>query len=118
VFSQSRPGSDVILSSYSAARWQAPYARVAGEFFYANQQGEARLKAMLKLEPAAKGENITIDLASDGGVFQEGFEAGSGLRCTSLVQTWLDLNAAGERGQEAAQHLFDQRIEPRWKAGM
>jgi hypothetical protein len=57
----------ILLGSFSAARWQAPYARVAGEFFYADGVGEARLKALLKLEPATKGENVTIDLASDDG---------------------------------------------------
>jgi hypothetical protein len=43
-------------------------------------------------------------------------EAAPGLRCTGLIQTWLDLAAAGERGGEAAQHLFDERIAPLWKS--
>lgn len=109
------PGEHVLLGSFSAARWLAPYARVAGEFFYTDSEGEARLKAMLKLEPAAKGENITIDLAADEGVFQEAIEPAPGLHCTGLIQTYLDLAAAGERGGEAAQHLFDERIAPLWK---
>jgi len=109
-------GGHVLLSSFSAARWLAPYARVAGDYFYADSEGEARLKAMLALEPAAKGENITIDLASDEGVFQEAIEPAPGLHCTGLIQTYLDLAAAGERGSEAAQHLFDERIAPLWKA--
>jgi hypothetical protein len=110
------PGGQVLLASFSAARWLAPYARVAGEFFTTDRAGEARLKAALKLEPAAKGENITIDLASDDGVFQEAMEPAPGLRCTGLIQTWLDLAAGGERGGEAAQHLFDERIAPLWKS--
>jgi hypothetical protein len=111
------PGGQVLLASYSAARWLAPYARVAGEFFIADSAGEAMLKTRLKLESAAKGENIIIDLASDDGVFHEAIEAAPGLRCTGLIQTWLDLAAAGERGGEAAQHLFDERIAPLWKTG-
>jgi hypothetical protein len=75
----------VILNSFSAARWLAPYARVAGEYFYADPEGEAWLKDMLKLEPATKGENISIDLASDAGVFQDAVEVASGLRCTSFI---------------------------------
>lgn len=110
------PGGQALLSSFSAARWLAPYARMAGEFFYADAAGEVRLKALLRLEPAARGENVTIDLASDEGVFQEAMEAAPGLRCTGLIQTWLDLAAAGERGGEAAQHLFDERIAPLWKS--
>ena len=106
-----------LLGSFSAARWLAPYARIAGEYFYADKAGVDQLKALLKLEPAAKGENIIIDLASDAGVFQENVEAAPGLYCTGPIQTYLDLAAAGERGGEAAQHLFDERIAPMWKAG-
>jgi hypothetical protein len=116
VSSQTTAGSPVILNSFSAARWLAPYARVAGEYFYADREGEARLKVMLKLEPATKGENISIDLASDEGVFQDAVEVGSGYRCTGLIQTYLDLAAAGERGAESAQHLFDLCIAPKWTA--
>ena len=88
---------------------------MAGEFFYADSEGEARLKAVLKLEPAAKGENITVDLASDEGVFQEAMEPAPGLHCTGLIQTYLDLAAAGERAAEAAEHLFVERIAPLWQ---
>lgn len=109
------PGGHVLLGSFSAARWLAPHARVAGEFFYADSEGEARLKAVLKLEPAAKGENITVDLASDEGVFQEAMEPAPGLHCTGLIQTYLDLAAAGERAAEAAEHLFVERIAPLWQ---
>jgi hypothetical protein len=31
--------------------------------------------------------------------------------CTSPVQTYLDLAAAGERGQEAADHLRQERLQ-------
>jgi hypothetical protein len=116
VFSQTADDSRVILNSFSAAGWLAPYARVAGEYFYADRAGEARIKAMLKLEPATKGENITIDIASDAGVFQDAVEVASGFRCTSVIQTYLDLAAAGERGEESAQHLFNLCIAPKWKA--
>lgn len=105
-----------LLGSFSAARWLAPYARIAGEYFYADRAGEARLKDMLKLEPATRGENISIDLAVDEGVFQEAIEPAPGLHCTGLIQTYLDLTAAGDRGAEAARHLFDERIAPLWKA--
>lgn len=106
-----------LLSSFSAARWLAPYARIAGEWFYADEEGEARLQALLKLEPAAAGENVTVALARDEGVFQEAAEPAPGLHSTGLIQTCLDLAAAGERGGEAAEHLFAERIAPLWKAG-
>ncbi|MDQ2704781.1 MAG: type IV toxin-antitoxin system AbiEi family antitoxin [Pseudomonadota bacterium] len=103
-----------LLSSYSAARWLAPYARVAGEYFYVDIAGERRLKEILKLEPVAKGENVTIDLASDAGFFHGRTEGAPGIFCTSPIQTYLDLTTSGERGEEAAQHLFTERIEPTW----
>ncbi len=102
----------ILLSSYSAARWIAPFARVAGEYFYANAYGEELLKNHLKLEPATKGENVTIDLVKDEGVFQEALEPKEGLRCTGLVQTYLDLAVSGERGSEAADFLREQKIDP------
>jgi hypothetical protein len=104
-----------VLSSFSAARWLAPYARVAGEFLYADAGGEEILTQHLKLEPAARGENVTIDRPRDQGVFLENPEPKPGLRCTGLVQTFLDLAAAGERGAEAADHLRQQKITPLWK---
>ena len=104
-----------LLSSYSAARWIAPFARIAGEYFYANADGEALLKTQLKLEPATKGENVTIDLVNDEGLFLEDLAPKEGLRCTGLIQTYLDLSASGERGSEAADFLREQKIEPVFK---
>ena len=103
------------LSSFSAARWLAPFARVAGEFLYADAEAEKLLVQHLKLEPATRGENVTIDRPGDKGVFLENLEPKPGLRCTGLVQTFLDLAAAGERGAEAADHLRQQKITPLWK---
>jgi Transcriptional regulator, AbiEi antitoxin, Type IV TA system len=108
-------GPWVALSSFSAARWLAPYARVAGEFLYADAEGEKLLVQHLKLEPAARGENVTVDRPRDKGVFLENLEPMPGLRCTGLIQTYLDLAVAGERGAEAADHLRQQKIAPLWK---
>lgn len=108
-------GPRAVLCSFSAARWLAPFARVAGEFLYADAEGEKLLAQHLKLEPAQRGENVTIDRPRDKGVFLENLEPKPGLRCTGLVQTFLDLSAAGERGAEAADHLRQQKITPLWK---
>jgi hypothetical protein len=108
-------GPRAVLSSFSAARWLAPYARVAGEFLYADAEGEKLLTHHLKLEPAPRGENVTIDRPRDMGIFLENLEPKPGLRCTGLVQTFLDLAVAGERGAEAADHLRQQKMTPLWK---
>lgn len=110
------PAGQALLSSYSAARWLAPYARIAGEYFYADMKGATQLQEALKLEVVAKGQNITIDMASDDGVFQDSVEAAPALHCTGPIQTYLDLATSGERGEEAAQHLFETCIAPKWEA--
>jgi len=52
----------------------------------------------------------------DKGVFLDRVEAAEGIWCTSPIQTYLDLAVSGERAIEAAEHLFNERIAPGWKA--
>jgi hypothetical protein len=37
------------------------------------------------------------------------------LACTNEVQTYVDLWHSGGRGQEAAEALLKQRLQPEWK---
>jgi hypothetical protein len=46
------------------------------------------------------------------GVFLDAVNPSPGIFCTSPVQTFLDLSASGERGNEAAQHLRSKLL--RW----
>jgi Transcriptional regulator, AbiEi antitoxin, Type IV TA system len=110
-------GQHAVLASYSAARWLAPFARVASLYVYADEQGEAVLRTHLKLEPPGKGANVLLMRPKDEGVFLDRFEAAKGIWCTSPIQTYLDLAVSGERGAEAAEHLFNECIAPSWKAG-
>ena len=107
-------GRHLLLASFSAARWLAPYARMAGYHFYADAEGEARLKTDLKLEPSARGANVTVARPMDDGAFMGRREPVQGLWCTGPVQTYLDLSAAGERGREAADHLRKKVLDPLW----
>ncbi len=109
-------GAHAVLASYSAGRWLAPFARVASLYLYADEQGEAVLRKHLRLEPPGKGANVSLMRPKDEGVFLDRIEAGKGVWCTSPIQTYLDLAASGERGAEAAEHLFNECIAPRWKA--
>lgn len=104
---------NVVFASFSAARWFAPYGRSGTQYFYANDYGFHRLHAILKLSPAARGENVTLVLPNDPGVFRDIVEPAPGILCTSPVQTYLDLAAAGERGREAADHLRREKL--RWR---
>ena len=104
-----------ILSITSAATWIAPYLRSSTRSFYADAIGETSLVEMLHLSPVEKGENVTIDVIDDESIFAEAIEPAPGRWCTGLVQTYLDLWRAGERGKEAAEHLRLTRIEPTWE---
>lgn len=98
------------LASYSAAHWIAPYARIGTQFFYADNVGLKWIQEGLRLSSTAKGENVIVFLPKDQGVFLDAFEPVPGVRCTSPLQTYLDLSKGGERGEEAADHLRRMRL--------
>ena len=102
------------LASFSAAQWLAPFARSAGTYFYADELGMAALSEHVKLERASRGTNISVALPKDDAVFIDSCEPAPGFRCTGLLQTYLDLSRAGDRGREAADHLRKTRLEPQW----
>lgn len=105
----------LLLSSFSAARWLGAFARVPGHFFYADAQGEAALKTALRLESVPSGANIFVSRPKDGGVFIDRRQPAEGLWSTSPVQTYLDLAIAGDRGQEAADHLRRETLDAAWQ---
>jgi Transcriptional regulator, AbiEi antitoxin, Type IV TA system len=99
-----------VFGSFSAAHWLAPYGRTGTQYFYADNAGLERLKERLKLSPSPKGENVVVTVPKDDGLFRDTVEPAPGAVCTSAVQTYLDLWAAGERGKEAAEHLRHARL--------
>ncbi|WP_418132262.1 type IV toxin-antitoxin system AbiEi family antitoxin (plasmid) [Variovorax sp. 375MFSha3.1] len=99
------------MASFSAAHWLAPYGRTGTQYFYADDAGLEHLRSGLKLSSASKGENVTVTLLKDLGVFRDTVEPAPGVTCTSPVQTYLDLAAAGERGREAADHLRQEGLK-------
>ena len=108
-------GLHLVLASFSAARWLAPYARQATTFFYADAPGRDVVRRHLQLEPAARGENVVIAEPTEDDVFVARLEPAPGIWCSGVVQTWLDLWASGERGREAADHLLRERLLPAWR---
>jgi len=100
-----------VFSSYSAADWMAPYGRTSNSYFYADPSGLEKLKETLSLRSVKVGGNVKITIPKDSGVFL-GFEQPfPGIVCTSIVQTYLDLYASGERGQESAEYLRKEKIK-------
>lgn len=109
-------GEHAVLASYSAARWLAPYARQATQFFYVDEMGGEILKKYLQLQPVPRGENVVLIHPKEDDLFAGRIEAAPNIWCTGLVQTWLDLGVAGERGVEAAEHLLQEKLLPAWQA--
>ncbi len=104
-------GGLAMLSSFSAANWLAPYARTGTHSFYADEAGMDRLRQLLDLSPAGRGDNVVVTVIDDRALFQDSVEAADGIHCTSPVQTYLDLYVSGERGREAAEHLRGERLQ-------
>lgn len=105
-----RSNGHALFSSFSAAQWLAPYARVSTNYFYTDIEGLEKLVKALQLVPASKGENVVITLPKDEGLLLDTVEAAPGAICTSPVQTYLDLSIAGERGKEAAEYLRQETL--------
>jgi hypothetical protein len=101
-----------VLASFSAAHWQMPYVRTGMQYFYADDAGLEQLRVNLKLSSPSRGENVVVTVLKDEGLFLDTVEPTAGVVCTSPVQTYLDLAAAGERGREAADHLRQESL--RW----
>lgn len=99
------------FSSFSAAQWLAPYGRTGMHYFLADQDGLGKLKTALALTPAAHGENVIITVPNDDECLADVIEPAHGIVCTSVLQTYLDLSIAGERGAEAAEYLRNEKLE-------
>ena len=110
VLNSDRKTGQAAFASFSAAHWLAPYGRTGTQYFYADDAGLERLQTALKLSSVSKGENVVVTLLKDSGLFRDTVEPAPGAICTSPVQTYLDLAAAGERGREAADHLRREKL--------
>ena len=105
-----RPG--VLLASFTAAKWLAPYGRIATHNLLSQPAELEHLHQTLALQPAVNGANVVVTMPAHEGVFLDAVHPSPGIVCTSPVQTFLDLSAAGERGKEAAEHLRSKLL--RW----
>jgi len=105
-----RPG--VLLASFTAANWLAPYGRTGTNYLLCQPAQLEHLQQTLALQPVVNGANFVVTLPAHEGVFLDAVHPSPGIFCTSPVQTFLDLSASGERGNEAAQHLRSKLL--RW----
>lgn len=114
--SEADAGNHLVLASFSAAKWIAPFVRQATTFMYADSMGQEIARRHLKLSAAGTGANVVLLDPAEDDVFTDRLELASGLWGTGYVQTYLDLAAAGERGIEAAEHLLERALTPAWMA--
>jgi len=86
-------------------RYQRVMAYVLGDF-----SGVTR---RLELKPVTSGANVNLISPYDEGVFY-GAQLKDAAKVTSPVQTYLDLRQIKGRGEEAADFLMQQVIQPTW----
>lgn len=100
-----------VLASFTAATEWAPYVRQHRSFFY--WSGDLQpLQEALDLRSVPDGDNVVALVAPDEGVFYGSRPGRPPL--TAPVQTFVDLMHAGGRGEEAAEHLFERILKPRY----
>ena len=114
VFSLRPKHGSLAFASFSAARWIAPYGRTGAEYFYADQEGAARIAGALRASGVDRGGNVNVRIPKDQDVLADVIEPAPGIICTNPVQTYLDLSFAGERGVESADHLRRKVLS--WRA--
>jgi hypothetical protein len=104
------------LAGFSSAARYAPMVRYQRAMAYVvgNRDG---LAEQLELKPVTSGANVSLIVPYDEGVLY-GAETEGGARVTSPVQTYLDLRQLKGRGEEAAEFLKQQVIQPTWPANV
>jgi len=107
-----RRGIAYALTLFSGAALVAPYARYTRGFAYVGNDIR-EVADSLGLKQVSSGPNFSILEPYDEGVFYGSREIDS-MRVVSDVQLYLDLVGFKGRGQESAEFLFEQRIEPQW----
>lgn len=107
-----RRGIPYALTLFSGAALVAPYMRYTRGFAYVGKD-IPEVADSLGLKQVSSGPNFSILEPYDEGVFYGSREIDS-MRVVSDVQLYLDLVGFKGRGEESAEFLFEQRIEPQW----
>lgn len=103
--------SDYAFTEFSAAQRYAPYTRHQRTALYVPYwTGEQ--STLLGLKHGDGAANVTIYATGEPLSFVEQLHTS---RCISPIIAYLDLKLLAGRGQDAAEHLLESVIEPRWK---
>lgn len=106
----------IAYAAFSAADLQAPAVRQPRTWLYIDRNAEPELQAVLEAKLVDSGENLIVLIAGDAGVFYKAEPGANRIACTNAVQTYVDLLHSGGRGEEAAEAILHQRLEPAWTA--
>lgn len=108
----SRVNAKVALTALSAAARLAPFVKYqrATAYILGN---EDRLAKELDLKKVDSGANVTLLIPKDNGIFYGASEIDGG-PVVSPIQAYLDLITIRGRGEEAAEFLLKEVIQPRW----
>lgn len=98
---------------FSGAARVAPFTRYNRAFVYI-KEGISQLAEALSLKPVSSGPTVTVMEPYDEGIFYGRQKIGD-LWVASNVQIYLDLKNYKGRGEEAAEFLLKQAIEPQWR---
>lgn len=104
--------STYALAGFSSAARYAPMVRYQRAMAYLTGNIDD-VAERLELKPVTSGANVSLIAPYDDGVFY-GAETRGGAKLTSPVQTYLDLRQLKGRGEEAADFLKQQVIQPSW----
>ena len=107
---------NVAYAAFTAADFQAPTVRQPRTWLYIDRNVESELQAVLEAKLVDSGENLVVLIAGDPGVFYKVESGLNRIACTNAVQTYVDLLNSGGRGEEAAEAILRQRLQPAWSA--
>ena len=109
----SKTGNLYAYTAFSAAARLAPAVRYQRVYAYVSGNLNT-LARELELKPVESGANVTLIEPYDEGVYLGSSRSGTDVR-VSPVQAYLDLTQLRGRGDEAAEALMREVLEPAWR---
>lgn len=112
-------GARYALAEFSGAERLAPHVRYSRAAAYVEADALEEVAERAELRPVETGPNVRLFEPYDAGVFFGSEQVGGregGVAVAHPVQLYLDLQKAKGRGEEAADFLRRQVLEPMWAA--
>ena len=114
---ESVTGGHAAYAVFSAAERQVPQVRQPKVWLYVAGRYLPELRSLAEAKEVESGGNLVVLTPNDDGVFYLQHGQDADLSVTNPIQTYLDLCYAGERGEEAAEAIFNVLLKPRWGEG-